>query len=205
MTHMAVGAAGGRGHDFILGKGGGTNVSAIPWRLLALLQGNALYPALWTARRGVGGPSPVGLCLGGSSTATADVERFPVADLVDASSGRACRSAPSAHRTPLSPLWRSGGQARDPPSLPQSRSWAIQPGSWNCVRRPVATKSFSWRIGRTGPELERHLAYSVGTSTTTQIVAIHRDALGGEAVFTIPWQNVSAASMLQRVGPQSTS
>jgi len=55
------------------------------------------------------------------------------------------------------------------------------------------------------PELERHLAYSVGTSTTTQIVAIHRDALGGEAVFTIPWQNVSAASMLQRVGPQSTS
>ena len=33
MTLLAVGAAGGRGHEFLLGKGGGTNVSAIPRRL----------------------------------------------------------------------------------------------------------------------------------------------------------------------------
>jgi len=113
MTLLAVGAAGGLGHDFLLGKGGGTNVSVIPLRFL---QGNALYPALWTARRGVDGRHQLVFVSVVPAQPTADVERFPVADLVDASPGRACRSAPSEHRTPLSPLWRpsSGSGPRSP-------------------------------------------------------------------------------------------
>lgn len=47
-------------------------------------------------------------------------------------------------------------------------------------------------------ELEAQLAYQVGGGGTYHLRAIHPDALGGEAIFTIAWANVAAASLHER-------
>lgn len=47
-------------------------------------------------------------------------------------------------------------------------------------------------------ELQKQVAYNVGGDGSYQVQALHPDALGGEASFTIAWRNVAAASLHQR-------
>jgi hypothetical protein len=50
-------------------------------------------------------------------------------------------------------------------------------------------------------QLSSEVANNVGGEGTCQVRAIHPDALGGEATFTVAWRNIATASIHQRVVP----